>query len=97
VDRVDLKAHPLAGDAGGVGPEEAILQVFARVELVIRAIAEEAFPVGVLLLELGDGRDPAPPAGPVHIPRHFRRHDGFEFPGLEETMGGVVAGTGAPL
>ena len=53
MDGVDLVAHPLAGDAGRVRPEQAVFEIFARVPLGVRAVAKEALPIGVLLL---DGR-----------------------------------------
>jgi len=37
-DGVDLVAHPLAGDAGRVGPKQAELKVFARIKRHLRPV-----------------------------------------------------------
>src|SRR5437764_10505789 len=51
VDGVDLMHHPLIGDARRVRPEQAVLEVLARIPGFIREIREKALPVGILLLD----------------------------------------------
>jgi hypothetical protein len=51
--------------------------------LVIRTVAEEALPIGVLFLDRRHEIRPTPASGLVHVPRHFSGDDGAEFPALE--------------
>ena len=90
-------AHPLAGDAGRVGPEKAVFEVGARIPFGLRAVAEEAFPVGVLFLDRGDEFRPAPAAGLIDVPRHFRGDDGAELAAFQVFERRVIGGAGAAL
>src|ERR1017187_3018639 len=97
VDGVDLVNQSLIGDAGGVGPEEAKLQVLARVEFVRDDAHAVALPVGIFCLEQRDDVGAAPAAGLVDVPTHLDHDDVAELTGVNEVAGGLVAGGGAPL
>src|SRR5207244_4490746 len=45
--RVDLMDKPLVGDAGGIRPEEAKLEIFSGIERFEGLIDQEALPGGV--------------------------------------------------
>ena len=99
-DRVDLVAHPLAGRAGAERPEEAELEVLARIEGIgVRiAVKKPEIPVDVLLLERGDQRVRTTPAlGLVHVPAEIHVGDIAELAGVDELLGGHVLLAGAAL
>ncbi len=99
-DRVDLVAHPLARRAGRERPEEAELEVLARIEGVRGRIAVEQphVPVDVLLLQRGDERlRTAPALGLVHVPAEVDVGDVAERAGVDERLRGVVLPAGTAL
>ena len=97
VDGVDLVDEPLVGNAGGVGPEEAELEVLARVEGLVGTVEQIALPVGVLFLEQRDDVGAAPAAGLVDVPCHLDHDDVAELAGLDVFGGLLIAGRGAAL
>ena len=97
---VDLVAHPLTRDAGRERPEEAELEVLARIELVFVRITVEKphVPVDVLLLERGDELFAAAPAARlVHVPAEIDERDVAELAAVDVLLGGVVGGARAAL
>jgi len=89
--------HPLAWDARRVGPEQAVLEVLARVEGNLRTVDEETPPVRVLRLERRDERRAAPASGLVHVPAHLDHIDRAELAGADVFVGRRVVLPAAPL
>ena len=90
MDGVDLMAHPLAGDARGIGPEQPELEVFARIPRRLRPVHLEALPVGVLLADRGDQVGPPPAPGLVDVPGHLGGDDRAELAALEIVAGCLI-------
>ena len=97
VHRVDLVYQPLVRDARRVRPEEAELEVLARVEGLFRAVQQIPVPVGVLLAQLAD--EPGAPPAPrlVDVPGHLHGDDVAELAGLQVLVGLLVVLRAAPL
>src|SRR5256885_16490773 len=89
--------HPLIGYARRVRPEQAVLEVLARIPGFIREIREKALPVGILLLDGRDELGPAPPPGLVHVPGHLGHDDIAELSRSDEVIGDLVVLVTAPL
>src|SRR5439155_11418280 len=97
VYRIDLVHHPLVRDARRVRPEEAILEVLARIPRLGGQVDEEPLPVRVLLLERGDELRAPPAARLVDVPRHLGHDDVAELPRPEVLAGHLVVGRAAAL
>src|SRR3989441_12483851 len=82
--------HPLVRDAGRIRPEQAILEVLARIPRLVGEIREKALPVGVLLLDRGDELRAAPASRLVHVPSHLGHDDVAELARPDELVGDLV-------
>src|SRR5438132_7479083 len=89
--------HPLIGYARRVRPEQAVLEILARIPGFIREIREKALPVGILLLDGRDELRPAPPPGLVHVPGHLGHYDVAELSRSDEGICDLVVLGTAPL
>src|SRR5665213_658087 len=97
VDGVDLMHEPLVGNAGGVRPEQAKLEVLASVERYLGTVHQIALPVGVFFLQQRDDIGAAPAAGLVDVPGHLDHDDVAKLAGLDVLRRALVAGRAAAL
>src|SRR3989475_498392 len=84
--RVDLMDKPLVGDAGGIRPEEAKLEIFSGIERFEGLIDQEALPVGVRFAKQRDEFGAAPAPRLVDVPDHVDGNDVAELAGLDELV-----------
>src|SRR5665213_1588295 len=97
MDSVDLMHEPLVGNARGIGPEQAELEVLASVEWDLGTVHQVPLPVGVFFLQQWDDVGAAPASGLVDVPCHFHHDDVAELAGLDVLRRALIAGRAAAL
>src|SRR5262245_54163174 len=94
---IDLMAHPLAGNTGGVRPEQTKLQVLSRIPCGFRTIQLKALPIGIFLATLGYRIDAPPATGLIDVPSHLHADDLTKLAGLNEFGRGRIVRSAPPL
>ena len=93
VNRVDLVAHPLAEDTRGIGPEQAVFQIFSGIPGLMRTVHQEAFPIGVTFLDGAHQLGTPPATRVIHIPGHLHHHNIAKLTGFNVVIGrNIIAG-----
>ena len=94
---IDLVAHPLAGNAGRIRPEQAVFQIFTRIKSFKRTVHQIPLPIHVGFFEVFDQLGPTPAARLIDVPHQFYHHNWAKFARFDVVICSVVIGTTAAL
>ena len=94
---IDLMDQPLIGNSRRERPEKTKLQILPRIERFVWMTDEISLPISVRFTELGNQFRTPPPAGLIHIPRHFDRHDLAELAGFNKLVSSLIRRRTSPL
>ena len=89
--------HPLIRNSRRVRPEQAELDVTARIKLFGGTISEKQLPIGVFFSQFFDERRTSPSPWLVHVPGHLHAYNVAKFAGRDEFLRALIICRAAPL